>query len=101
MAYTNNAMLIRRELLTRVVTLLKENSLKEKINRIPLEMRPRTPYPIRCCVHKDRAVIKYKLMAVMGFNITEEDDELTPLSDYAEKALARTTTDNKVLTVVD
>lgn len=101
MAYTNNAMLIRRELLTRVVSLLKENSLTSKINRIPLEMRPRTPYPIRCCVHKDRAVIKYKLMAVLGHNIMEEEDELTPLSDYAEKALNRTSVDNKVLTVVD
>jgi len=101
MGYTNNAMLIRRELLTRLVKLLNDNALLDKINRIPLEMRPRTPNPIRCCVHKDRAVVKYKIMALLGFNIDDETDELTPLSEYAQLAMERQTIDGKVLTVVD
>lgn len=101
MAVTNNAMLIRRELITRVVRLLIENRLEEGINRIPLEMRPRKNGSVRCCVHKDRAVIKYKLMALLGYNISDEVDELTPLSDYARMANQRTELTDTVLTVVD
>lgn len=97
----NNAMLIRRELLTRLVKLLMEDRLEQQIDRIPLEIRPRNNASVRCCVHKDRAVLKYKLMALLGFNIQDETDELTPLSEYAHKANERKTLTDVVLTVVD
>ncbi|MBQ9471339.1 MAG: 4Fe-4S binding protein [Bacteroidales bacterium] len=101
MAINNNAMLIRRELLTRVAQLLIDNQLIERIDRIPLEMRPRGGDHTRCCIHKDRAVLKYKLMGILGFNIHDEQDELTPLSEYARQAHARTQLTDVVLTVVD
>lgn len=101
MSVTNNAMLIRRELLTRMVKLLMENRLEEEIDRIPLHIRPRGNTPTRCCVHKDRAVLKYKLMALLGFNIQDETDELTPLSEYARMANERSASTEVVLTVVD
>lgn len=101
MAVTNNAMLIRRDLITRMVRLLMEDQLVEKIDRIPLEMRPRNNPSVRCCIHKDRAVLKYKLMGLLGFNIHDEIDELTPLSEYARMAIDRTNLTDVVLTVVD
>ncbi|MBS2097294.1 monomeric [FeFe] hydrogenase [Carboxylicivirga linearis] len=101
MTYFNNAVRTKRELLIRLIQLLDSNQLFEHIDRIPLDMRPKTKAPIRCCVHKDRAVIKYKLMAAMGFNISDEEDELTPLRDYALKAIEGIDSNGEFLTVVD
>ncbi|MFN3554776.1 MAG: monomeric [FeFe] hydrogenase [Bacteroidales bacterium] len=101
MSVTNNAMIIRRDLLTRIVKLLENDQLEERIDRIPLEIRPRYNAPVRCCVHKDRAVLKYKLMAILGFNIQDETDELTPLSTYARMAIERKEHSDMFLTVVD
>lgn len=101
MAYTNHAMLIRRELITRIGKLLISDTIEEKIDRIPLDMRPRNDFHSRCCIYKDRAVLKYKTMALLGFNIQDEVDELIPLSAYAKQAKARKTLGPKVLTVVD
>lgn len=101
MSVTNNAMIIRRELLTRIIKLIEKGELEKKIDRIPLEIRPRNQDSVRCCVHKDRAVLKYKLMAILGFNIEDETDELTPLSEYVRMAYERRTHSDVVLTVVD
>jgi [FeFe] hydrogenase (group B1/B3) len=97
----NNAIFIRRELLTRLCKELQEGGDKSKIDRIPLEMKPRNNGHIRCCVHKDRAVLKYKLMACLGFNIEDETDELTPLSEYLSIAEAKQEITDVRLTVVD
>ncbi|MBI9068778.1 MAG: 4Fe-4S binding protein [Salinivirgaceae bacterium] len=101
MSYINHAMLIRREVITRIGKLLIDDTLVEKIDRIPLEMRPKNQFHSRCCIHKDRAVLKYKTMALLGFNIQDEQDELMPLSQYAAQAISRKSIGSKVLTVVD
>ncbi len=101
MTYFNNAIQTKRDLLTRLIKLLKEDELFDKIDRIPLEMRPKSKTPIRCCVHKDRAVIKYKSMAIMGFCVDDEEDELTPLKDYAKVALSKKEFAKEHLTVID
>ena len=101
MTHTNNATLTRRELLIHLSKLLIADTIEEKIDRIPLSMRPKENQPLRCCVHKDRAVLKYKIMALLGFNIDDETDELTSLQDYVKMAKARTEVTPKVMTVVD
>lgn len=97
----NNAMFIRRELLTRLCRKLQDGGSRELIDRIPLEMKPRNNSHIRCCVHKDRAVLKYKLMACLGFSIEDETDELTPLSEYVKIAEEKQGISDVRLTVVD
>lgn len=99
---TNNATLLHRELLTRMVRFLKNRELEPNVDRIPLEMRPKGYKDVsRCCVYKDRAMLRYKIMALLGFNIEEEEDELTPLSEYVRRAFKRGTFSSKPLTVVD
>ncbi|MDD4057531.1 MAG: monomeric [FeFe] hydrogenase, partial [Bacteroidales bacterium] len=92
---------IRRELLRRVCELSFNGELEEEIDRIPLHMRPRITALSRCCVHKDRAVIKYRVMTILGFNVTDETDELTRLSDYARMSRERKEFTDVMLTVVD
>lgn len=93
MAFTNNVMIVRHKLLAKLVNLWKENKLTDEIDRLPLELSPRRSRPLgRCCVHKERAVYKYKMLPLMGFDMTDETDELTPLSGYARQALERRAT---------
>lgn len=102
MGYTSNTLIIRRELLRQIIKLFAEGELEENIDRIPLKMRPKgTEAQNRCCIYKERAVIKYKMFPLLGFTVDEEEDELTPLSAYAEKAQNRTKIKDEILTVVD
>lgn len=95
-------MIIRQQLVRKVVRLFNENRLIEGIDRIPLEISPRDiPAQRRCCIYKERAVVRYKLMPILGLGIEEEEDELTPLSEFARIAIDRKETSKKVLTVVD
>lgn len=90
MAIKNNVMIVRQKLLTKLIELWKEDHLVAKIDRLPLELSPRNAQPKgRCCIHKERAVWKYKSLPLLGYDMTDETDELTPLSDYARRALER------------
>jgi [FeFe] hydrogenase (group B1/B3) len=85
----NNAVLIRRELLVRTARLVWDAELPSQIDRIPVEMIPRSRASFRCCIHKDRAVLRYRLMAILGFSVEDEEDEMMPLAEYARAALER------------
>ena len=102
MAFVNNTMIIRRELMAKLIALYKADRLIEDIDRIPVEMKPKnTKARGRCCIYKERAILKYKMLPILGYAIHEEDDELTPLSAYAKEALERKETKKTILTVVD
>lgn len=103
MAFTNNVMIVRHKLLADLVRLWNKDQLIEKIDRLPLELTPRKSKHLgRCCVHKERAVWKYKSFPLLGLDMSDEYDELTPLSDYARKALSRESyTKENILCVVD
>lgn len=101
MAVTNNTMILRRELLTRIIKLLHNNTLEENIDRIPYEMRPKGYEEVsRCCVYKDRAMLKYRAMGVLGFGIDEEEDEMTSLADYTRMAFNRNGVSENPLSVM-
>lgn len=102
MAHTSNTMIIRRELLRRIIRLHYEGNLTAEIDRIPLKMAPKgTEASRRCCIHKERAVAKYKIFPLLGLTTANEEDELTPLSEYARQAYLRTEPAKNILTVVD
>ena len=100
MLYDNFAMLTKRELLIRIVKLLKEDELITKVKYIPVEMRPRNKRPIRCCVHKDRYILKHKIISILGFEITDEEIDLIHLSDFARMAMANKNMKENILSVV-
>lgn len=96
----NNAIIIRRELLTRVAKLVTSGKLVDDIDRIPAEIRPKGGESYRCCVYKDRAMAKYKLLALMGFSAQDVDADFVPLARYAQKALERNVVPSVPLSVV-
>lgn len=43
----------------------------------------------RCCIYKERAILRYRMLGLLGYCIENEVDESKPLSEYARDALAR------------
>lgn len=91
MAVTNHTMILRRDLMTRMLKELNKgvDELRNNIDRIPYIMRPRDGEVSRCCIYKDRAMLKYRAMGILGFGVDDETDEMTTLAQYTDRALAR------------
>ncbi len=101
MAIMNNAAeRVRRELLVRVIKGEFAGTLADDLDRIPIEMRPSSKPASRCCVYKDRAVLKYRLMAMLGHGIEDEKDESKQLKDYLRDAHARTKAPERPISVI-
>lgn len=95
----NNAEKTRRQLMIRFIQEFYDGTLEDSIDRIPVDLRPRNYDPTRCCVYKDRAMLRYRLMALMGFGMEEETDEIRPLRDYLTDAKAGKNRTDPVLSV--
>lgn len=84
----NGVTFIRRELMIRLVRAFDEGVLETEIDHIPIKLRPKDTASSRCCIFHDRAVLKYRLMALLGIATEEEIDEAKTLKEYVvEKAL--------------
>ncbi|MEG0601821.1 MAG: monomeric [FeFe] hydrogenase [Mucinivorans sp.] len=101
MAVTNNTMILRRELMARMIKLLVDGELRQNIDRIPYLMRPKGSEASRCCVYKDRAMLKYRAMGFLGFGVDDEVDEMTSLAQYGDIAFAREKVGREPLSVMD
>lgn len=99
----DNSTLIRRELIVNVARRFLDGTLAKTIDQIPVELKPKTFHGqrLRCCIPMERAILRYRLMALLGFSIEDETDELRTLGDYAQEALARKGRDRRFLTVID
>ncbi|MDF7808547.1 monomeric [FeFe] hydrogenase [Pontiellaceae bacterium B12219] len=102
MFHDNKAVRLRKEVLARVARAFFTAQPDDTLNRIPLTMRPKgAKDSSRCCIYKDRVVLKYRSMAALGFSVESETDELKPVSAYFAEALQRKTPTLPVLTVID
>jgi ferredoxin len=95
-------MIVRQRLLTKLIKLWNKGELRESIDRLPIELSPRNSKPIgRCCIYKERAVWKYKTLPLLGFDMKDETDELTPLSEYFDRAMERERPKDNIMCVID
>lgn len=91
---------IKKEILVRIIEAFFSDNFEENTRLIPYDMRPKgADVPYRCCIHKERAIIKDRAIAGLGFSI-EDDDERKTLSTYAKESLEREELDGKNLTVL-
>lgn len=97
----NNATNIKRDILTRIARLALEGRLREGVFYIPSDIAPKNAKPFRCCVYRDREILRMRVIASLGIS-TEDCDENgeRPLSDYASEALARESPTQPILTVL-
>lgn len=91
---------LKREILVRLIKSFLSDNFEEKTRLIPYDMRPKGhEVPYRCCIYKERAILRDRTIAGLGFSI-EETDESTLLSDLAENALERKKPEENPLTVL-
>ncbi len=100
MLYDNYAMQTKREILARMVRLMKEGKLMSDVRKIPVEMRPRGKRNGGCCVHKDRYIIKHKIISILGFDIKDEDIDLNSMEHYVKRSLENKNVKENILSVV-
>lgn len=95
-----HAIHFKKEILVRLIKAFFSDDFEENARLIPYDMRPKgMEVPYRCCVYKERAILKDRTIAGLGFQI-EEDDETVSLAKYAKRALEREELDGKNLTVL-
>ena len=99
----NRISVIRHDILEHVARafLEKGSDLGPELDKIPFLMRPKGSQYNRCCLYKDRAIIRFRCVAALGFRIEDEEDDSIPLAEYAQKALQRTGPSAPILTVCD
>ena len=89
---TNRMNAIRRDVLRHVAQAFLEEkgeAFGKRVERIPYVIRPKNSPPYRCCIYRDRAIVRFRCMAALGFRYENEEDDATPLSEYAALALKR------------
>lgn len=91
---------LKREILVRLIKAYLSDDFYESTRKIPYDMRPKgSEVPFRCCIHKERAILRDRAIAGLGFSIEDaEDSEL--LSELAKKAENRTELEENPLTVL-
>ena len=92
---------LKKEILARIIEAFLSDNFEENTRLIPYDMRPKgAEVPYRCCIYKERAILKERVKAGLGFSL-EVDDETKLLSEYAKDALKREKPDENPLTVLD
>lgn len=91
---------LKREILVRLIRAYLGGNYEEDVRLIPYKMRPQgSEVPYRCCIHKERAILRDRVIAGLGFDIEEvKDYEL--LSDLADKATERQKPEQHPLTLL-
>ena len=90
---------INREVMMRIAHAFINGTLPDTIDRIPIEMRPKHSQSTRCCLYKDREIIKHRCLAALGFN--PDNEELLTLREHALAAEQRLKTGDTSLIVLD
>ena len=91
---------LKREILVRLIKSFLSDNFEENTRLIPYDMRPKGhEVPYRCCIYKERAILRDRTIAGLGFSIEDTDDSEL-LSDIAHKALDRKLPDENPLTVL-
>lgn len=91
---------IKRDLMALLIKAYLSDNFAENTRLIPFDLRPSgSEVAYRCCIYKERAILRTRIIASMGFNL-EQDDERVNLTAYANAMEARTEISGKNLTVL-
>ena len=91
---------VKKEAMAKLIEAYLSDDFAENTRLIPYDMRPTgAEVPYRCCIHKERAILRSRTIANLGFPL-ENDDERKCLTSYANEAEAREKINDKNLTVL-
>ena len=91
----------KNKVLEEICRLFFENKLDD-IDHIPFNILPKgSDVEVRCCVYKERAILKLRTLSALGYSINDVDEAL-PLSYYLKPENEKKyKTNNKLLTVLE
>ena len=78
---------MKRRIDTEVLKLYFAGELESGLDSLPFKIIPKDRTPNRCCIYKERAIVRYRIMALLGIDIERNDDEMKPLSQYAKEVM--------------
>ncbi len=91
---------LKREILVRLIKAYLSDNYEENTRLIPYYMRPKgSEVSYRCCIHSERAILRDRAIAGLGFSIEDIEDS-TLLSELAAKAEKRENPEENPLTVL-
>ena len=96
----NQYNLLRRRIDTEVMKLFFADKLESNVDRLPIEIIPKDRTPSRCCIFKERAMVRYRIMALLGINIEKYDDDYKSLKEYAHEVIEKDPEELPVLTTI-
>lgn len=96
----NQFTFMKRRLESEVLKAFFAGTLEEQVDRIPLIIIPKDRVPNRCCIYKERAMLRYRIMAMLGIDIERFDDEAKPLSAYVKEVMAQDQPPAPMLTTI-
>ena len=98
----NRTIYIRREIMAKIAKLFFDGKFVEEIDRLPAKVISRTAQPYRCCIQKDREMVRLRAISAMGFGLEDEDAiDAKLLSDFAREALGRDNIETQILTFMN
>ena len=100
MSDSPNHIHLKKEILIRLVKAFFSDDFGESTRLIPYDMRPKgSEVPYRCCIHKERAILRERTLAGLGFAMENNDDRRT-LASFAKEALEREAPEKNPLTIL-
>lgn len=91
---------LKREILVRLIKAFYSKDFEEQARLIPFAMRPKgCEVPYRCCIYKERAILRDRTIAGLGFSI-EDNDESVRIAGLAKEALERKKPEENPLTIL-
>ena len=97
----NRTIYIKREIMGVIARLFFSGRLVEEIDRLPAKIIRRKDTPHRCCIQKDREIVRQRAVSALGFGLENEDEiDEKLLSDFAREALAREKIESPILTFI-
>ena len=85
----NHLVNTKRWIIRKIAESFWGDNFRQGIKRLPFErIPPGSEAKYRCCVYKERAVVRSRVLAGLGFSV-EADDEMTSLLEYADAAFNR------------
>ncbi len=85
--YPNEATRLRQTVFELVAKAWFDGMSLEAIDRIPYDIIPGNKAAFRCCVFKEREILRRRTIAALGVNIEDITDEHLSISHFAKKAL--------------
>ena len=73
----NQFTLMKRKIDAEVVRRFFNDTLVQTADRLPIEIIPKDRIPSRCCIYKERAMVRYRILTLLGVDLDNDDMALT------------------------